>query len=121
MDSHRELLSTCRVSPLGLIPWADRDGRWRHLIQGEDRSGKHDKIIPGYQRSFSGLLGMRKEVNTELLPEWPYQHSVIANYSECFSCEVTSLRRQNTHGARTERLLTPRVGFFQLQLLMPAH
>ena len=33
------LLCECRMSPLGLIPWAERAGRRRHQIQDEDHSG----------------------------------------------------------------------------------
>ena len=42
--------------PLGLNPWIDWTGRWRHLLQGEDHSGNSPRSVLGFLRSCSGMF-----------------------------------------------------------------
>ena len=49
----------CRMSPLGLNPWIEGNGRLRHLLQAEDHSGNGPRSVPDFLRSCSGLFPER--------------------------------------------------------------
>ena len=44
------------MSPLGLTPWAEQPGRWRHPLQNGDYSRNDPRLVPGFIRSCSEMF-----------------------------------------------------------------
>ena len=88
----RVFLPPCRMWPLGLKPIIELTGKWRHLVQGEDRSGNAPWSVPRFLRSFSGMFPPWLRIvpglaDSEICQVWT-EHQNFGSHSYC-TYEIT--------------------------------